>query len=230
MRPPSFSPLPARRHAPPSAAPSRRRLSAARAGWLLASGLGASALAWPATLQVLVSDEAGQPLSGAAVFVESRDTHGASRPAVQRELAITGPTHPHAHALSVVAVGTPLAFSNPGNVAHQLFSRSPAKKFDLKLAAGQSAAPVVFDQAGIAAVGCSLHDDIVAWVVVVDTPFHGRTGPDGKLSISAMPTGRYRLRVWHPAMPPGAHPLDQALTMTVSGVTQVKLQVPGLAP
>ncbi len=228
MRPPSFSPLPAQRHAPPGAAPSRRRLGAARAGLLLASGLGASALAWPATLQVLVSDEAGQPLSGAAVFVESRETHGASRPAARRELAITGQAH--AHALSVVTVGTPLAFSNPSNVAHQLFSRSPAKKFDLKLAAGQSVAPMVFDQAGIAAVGCTLHDDVVAWVVVVDTPFHGRTGPDGKLSISAMPTGRYRLRVWHPAMPPGAPALDQALVMTVSGVTQVKLQVPGLAP
>lgn len=227
MRPPRLTLLPAPGHAPTDAAPSAR-LSAARAGLLLASGLGASALACSATLQVLVSDDAGQPLSGAAVFVQSRDARGALRPPAPRDLAVS--SQPPAHSVSVVTVGTPLAFSNTDSVAHQLFSRSPAKKFDLKLTAGESVGPMVFDQPGIAAVGCTLHDDIAAWVVVVDTPFHGRTGLDGKLSISAMPTGRYRLRVWHPAMPSGAPALDQALAMTLSGVTQVKLQVPGLAP
>jgi hypothetical protein len=59
---------------------------------------------------------------------------------------------------------------------------------------------VVFDKPGIALIGCNIHDPMTAWIVVVDTLFHGVTGGDGRARIQALPTGKYRLKVWHPGL------------------------------
>ena len=47
----------------------------------------------------------------------------------------------------------------------------------LKLYAGSAASPVVFDKTGIGVLGCNIHDNMTAWVVIVDTPYYGRSAP-----------------------------------------------------
>ncbi len=99
--------------------------------------------------------------------------------------------------ISVVRVGTSVSFPNSDRIRHEVYSFSPAKPFTLKLYAGRSAPPVVFDRAGLVVLGCNIHDSMVAFVAVVDTPYFGRTDAEGRVTINA-PPGRYRLRVWHP--------------------------------
>lgn len=179
------------------------------------------------TLVLQASDAAGQPLAGAVVFLESKDARAASRPATGVEIV-------QAHrqfnpAVTVVPVGTAVNFPNRDTVRHHLYSFSPVKTFEVKLYVGTPAAPVVFDQPGIAVLGCNIHDQMAAWVLIVETPWYGRSGSDGRWTHASVAPGSYRLRTWHPALPVGAVPADQALQVEAGGaVATVRLL--GLAP
>lgn len=98
--------------------------------------------------------------------------------------------------VSVVRTGTTVTFPNSDHIRHQVYSFSPAKPFTLKLYAGSPETPVVFDHPGLVVLGCNIHDDMVAFVGVVDSPYFAKTADSGMASLS-LPAGRYRLRVWH---------------------------------
>ncbi|WP_394788860.1 methylamine utilization protein [Rhodoferax sp.] len=188
-------------------------------------GAGLPALA--ANLQVVVQDAAGKPLPEAVVFLESREAAAAVKPLQGAEVAqINKQFDPQ---VRVVTVGTAVQFPNRDTVRHQVYSFSPIKTFELKLYAGATANPVLFDKPGIAVLGCNIHDKMVAWMVVVDTPYFARSAADGKSQLENVPPGNYHLRIWHVNLPVGAAPLDQALTVPASGANlTVKMQ--GLVP
>lgn len=179
-------------------------------------------------LEVLVTDAAGKPLAGAAVFLESREAKAAVKPV--NTIEIVQSARQFTQAVTVVPVGSAVSFPNRDTVRHHLYSFSPVKKFEIKLYVGTPAAPVVFDQPGIAALGCNIHDSMAAWVVVVDTPHHGLTGADGKALLATVPPGSYRLRAWHPSLPPGAPAQDQPQVLATSGMQSVSVKLAGPAP
>ena len=100
----------------------------------------------------------------------------------------------------VVPVGTSVHFPNRDSVRHHVYSFSPAKKFELKLYTGTPANPVVFERAGVVTLGCNIHDRMVGWIVVVDTPYYAQAAEGAaQVQINGVPAGNYKLRVWHPA-------------------------------
>ncbi|RZI82002.1 MAG: hypothetical protein EOP38_17435 [Rubrivivax sp.] len=101
--------------------------------------------------------------------------------------------------LLVVQTGTSVLFPNFDTVRHHVYSFSATKKFELKLYSGTPAAPVVFDKPGTATLGCNIHDQMLGYIHVVDTPFFGVTGSDGQVNLD-LPAGEHRLRVWWPAL------------------------------
>jgi plastocyanin len=170
---------------------------------------------------VIASD--GQPLPDAAVFLEPREGRLPSKPELGVE--IEQADRQFTNRVTVVPLGTEVSFPNRDKVRHHVYSFSPAKTFDLKLYIGTPANPVLFDRAGIAVLGCNIHDQMVAWVVVVDTPHHGLSGAPGSVKLDNVAPGSYRLRTWHPALPPGAPALDQALAVPAAG-SAVTVQLP----
>src|SRR5690606_15298967 len=70
--------------------------------------------------------------------------------------------------------------------------------------------PVVFDQPGIVVVGCNIHDWMIGWIVVLDTPHHARSAADGKVRLE-VPDGEYTLRAWHPRLPDA--PVERRVTV-----------------
>lgn len=176
-----------------------------------ALAIGLLPAAWAGPLEVSVTDGAGKPLAGAVVFAESPAARAALKPATGVEIAQAA--RQFAPQVTVVPVGTAVNFPNRDTVRHHVYSFSPVKPFEIKLYVGTPASPVVFDKAGIAVLGCNIHDNMVAWVVVVDTPYFGQTGADGRLTLAGLPAGAYRLRAWHASLPAGAPVLDQALTV-----------------
>ena len=212
----------------PTAVPTTRPTLPLRAVWLAAC---ASALALPAaatTLDVQVLDGAGKPLAGVALFLESREAKAAVRPL--NTIEVVQANRQFLQPVTLVPVGSAVSFPNRDTVRHHLYSFSPVKKFELKRYVSTPAAPVLFDQPGIAALGCNIHDHMAAWVVVVETPYYGLSGADGKLNLARLPPGSYRLRTWHPGLAPGAAALDQPVLITASGSTQAQVRVAGLAP
>ena len=173
--------------------------------------LGAVLPAWAGSLQVQVQDKNGKPLPDAIVFLESPETKAAAKPLKGVEVAqIAKQFKP---AVTVVTPGSAVLFPNQDTVRHHVYSFSPAKTFELKLYAGVPANPVVFDKVGVAVLGCNIHDNMVAWVLVVDTPYFGRTDAAGKLSLDNVPNGNYKLRTWHASLPTGAAAAEQAQTI-----------------
>jgi plastocyanin len=99
--------------------------------------------------------------------------------------------------VTIVRSGTAITFPNSDRIRHQVYSFSPAKEFSLKLYAGSPKTAVLFDQPGLVVLGCNIHDKMVAFVGVVDSPYFAKVLPSGSAEVN-LPAGRYRLRVWNP--------------------------------
>jgi plastocyanin len=106
----------------------------------------------------------------------------------------------------VVRKGGRVIFTNNDVTKHQVYSFSLIKQFQFVVAQGETSSPVEFDQPGIAAIGCNIHDQMIAYVYVSDAPFAATSDSKGRTAIRDIPDGRYRLSVWHPQMAGGATP------------------------
>ena len=98
----------------------------------------------------------------------------------------------------VVPVGSSVTFPNSDTVSHQVYSFSPARKFQFPLYRGSPNPPVNFDQVGVVTIGCNIHDQMRAYVFVVNGQYFGRTDADGTWSVGDVEPGEYQIQVWHP--------------------------------
>jgi plastocyanin len=112
-----------------------------------------------------------------------------------------------------IQTGTWVEFPNSDDIRHQVYSTSPAKKFQLPLYKGKPAFPVQFNTAGTVVLGCNIHDWMSAYIVVVDTPYFARA-ENGRASIPDVEPGQYTVRVWYPEMT--EEPLPVSLTVGAS--------------
>jgi len=122
--------------------------------------------------------------------------------------------------VSVVRAGTEVSFPNSDRIRHQVYSFSPAKVFTLKLYAGTASAPVSFEKPGLVVLGCNIHDYMVGFVAVVDSPYFAKLPASGSAVIN-LPPGLYRLRVWHPYLTAAIAPQEVSVQSAplVIGVT-----------
>jgi len=98
----------------------------------------------------------------------------------------------------VVPAGSDVSFPNFDNVRHHVYSFSPVRRFELRLYAREQARSVHFDRPGIVPLGCNIHDNMIAFIDVVDTGFAARTDSAGRANFTAIPGGPVLVRVWHP--------------------------------
>ena len=98
----------------------------------------------------------------------------------------------------VVGVGTRVDFPNNDTVSHQVYSFSPAKRFQLPLYKGEFHPPVTFDRAGLVVLGCNIHDSMVGYIYVTPAPYFGTTAATGSLTFKQLPRGDYQVTIWSP--------------------------------
>lgn len=121
-----------------------------------------------------------------------------------------------------IRVGTLVSFPNRDNIKHHVYSFSPAKRFELKLYSSGTAQPVLFDKPGIVALGCNIHDWMLAYIDVLETPYFAKTDAQGHVGIDALPDGAYHVEVWHPRL--RGNVTDFAQDVTLSGAKPTALQ------
>ena len=102
--------------------------------------------------------------------------------------------------VTAIQKGTAVQFPNQDDVKHHIYSFSPAKKFELPLYAGTPAEPVVFDKAGLVTLGCNIHDWMIGYILVVETPWFAVTTGDGRAQLRGPPAGTYQVEVWQPRL------------------------------
>jgi plastocyanin len=99
--------------------------------------------------------------------------------------------------LTVIEVGSVVNFPNKDPFFHNVFSLFNGKRFDLGLYEAGSSNSVHFDRAGISYLFCNIHPEMSGIVVVVPTPYFGVSNGTGKVTLTNVPNGRYKLHVWY---------------------------------
>jgi plastocyanin len=191
----------------------------------LAALLCALAAAGPtraATLVITVLTADGRPLPGAVVTAHPLDAP-AHRPQPIKAV-MDQVNRAFAPDLLVIPVGSTVTFPNTDTVSHQIYSFSPAKRFQLPLYRGTPYPPVHFDQAGVVTLGCNIHDEMVGYLVVTDAPYYARTDAKGAWS-SEVARGRYRITIWHPRMRDEAADLERELSVGEADHAELTLRL-----
>jgi plastocyanin len=156
-----------------------------------------------ATIVVAVQTSDGRPFSGAVLTIHT--LNGGDHPGVPVNAIMDQVNRAFVPDLLVIPPGSTVAFPNSDSVSHQIYSFSAARKFQLPLYRGKPYPPVRFDQAGLVTLGCNIHDSMLAYVLITDAPYFGRTDATGSWSVD-VPRGSYRVTVWHPRIQAGSEP------------------------
>jgi plastocyanin len=194
-----------------------------RAPSLFVAAMLASLPAGAASVEVTVTDSRGARIADAVVWAMPKAA-APQRP--RREAAVEQRDQRFSPLVSVVQTGTRVRFPNRDPVRHQVYSFSAAKPFEIKLYAGTSAPPILFDKAGEIVLGCNIHDDMLGYIYVVDTPWFAKTAADGAARIADLPGGDYELKVWHYAqsMPAQARAIRLRADETLAAALNVSLK------
>jgi len=164
-----------------------------------------------AGMRVQVADQLGAPVMDAIVYaVPVSGKLPAAKPA---GAVIDQIKRQFVPLVSVAQTGAAITFPNKDNIEHDVYSFSPAKRFELNLYHGIPAKPVVFDNPGLVVMGCNIHDTMVAYLLLVDTPYFAKTDANGHANIDNLPADSYKLMVWHYRMTePNALPTQKVST------------------
>jgi plastocyanin len=175
-----------------------------------------------ATLTLAVRLPDGRPLADAVVTVQPKG----------RKFAAAAPIHAvmdQIHRMFVpevlvIPVGSSVSFPNSDSVSHEIYSFSPAKRFQLPLYRGKPYPPVVFDHRGVVILGCNIHDWMIGYIEVTDAPFYGTTDAQGTWT-AELPAGRYEITVWHPRMREQTPTLNRELSLDARDRAALTLQL-----
>ncbi len=130
----------------------------------------------------------------AVVYLEGQFPHSgapAMRQMVQKDLNFTP-------ALLPVQTGTTVEFPNEDDTYHNIFSYSPAKRFDLgRYRPDERPIPSqTFDTAGLVTLRCDIHEHMRGLILVLNSPHFVTTGADGHYRLTGVPAGKYTLKAW----------------------------------
>lgn len=195
-----------------------------RAALWCSAWLVAGHAAGAADLGVTVQDPAGHGVEGIVVLAEP-DVPSTDHSAV-RTVIMDQKHMQFVPDIVVIQTGSAVDFPNSDQIKHQVYSFSPAKTFQLSLYAGRRYPPVRFDRPGLVTVGCNIHDFMIGFIYVTDSPFFGRTDADGKLQLHGLAAGGYLLTLWHPGMhEPGGTFVRRPVTLTADAPASERFQL-----
>jgi plastocyanin len=199
-----------------------QRAAAAALGLAALTLLSAAPAEAAGPLVATVTDHAGRPLGDAVVTVHPAAGVRGYRP---RAAVIDQRDRDFVPWVSVVEQGATVTFPNRDKTMHHVYSFSPAKRFEMKVRPGDAGQTVLFDRPGVVAVGCNIHDWMQAFIFVSDTPYHAKTGSDGRAQITGLPEGELRIAAWHPyqraELPPQTVTASAGATQRISIVLDV---------
>lgn len=152
-----------------------------------------------ASVAVFVRDQNGAAVANAVVsaHVQGRSTLRPVHPPIatieQVGMAFVPRVLP-------VLRGTRVRFPNLDTVQHHVYSFSTAKQFQISLYAGEPAESILFDKPGVVVLGCNIHDGMLGYVYVLDTPHFAKTNKSGRAYLDGVIERTHELRIWHPRL------------------------------
>jgi plastocyanin len=180
-----------------------------------------------ATVTATVTDDQGRVLPNAVVMIAPEAGNTPVPPLEGSKLStatIDQKDETFVPFVVVIRTGGSVRFHNSDAIRHHVYSFAPIRQFEMVQPPGDTSPPVRFDKPGSAAIGCNIHDHMIAYIQVTDAPWAMVTTADGRAVIADIPAGRYVATVWHPWLrprvePPAVHLVlakeDSALAVTL---------------
>lgn len=120
-----------------------------------------------------------------------------------------------------VALGGEVTFPNQDPFFHNVFSYSPAARFDLGRYPQGEAKEVVFDTPGVVKVFCEVHESMRSLILVTENRFYAEAAVDGSFVLEGVPAGIWTIVGWD-----ADHGVsEETVTVTDGGVTRVELSI-----
>ena len=151
-----------------------------------------SALSAASDVSGQVQISSGRFASNAVVYLE-----GGPRSTPMQHVVVDQRDREFIPHVSVVTVGTTVDFPNNDTVFHNVFAEYQAKRFDLGMYPRGTSKHQTFDKPGLVAMMCSVHSEMGAYIMVVDTPYYAVADKHGLFLIKNVKPGKYTLKVWH---------------------------------
>lgn len=168
---------------------------------MLKSVLALVLLAAPAMagdVAVEVRDQAGQPVRDAVVMIKPAAGLAGAPMKVSWPMLMAQQNIQFAPYVLIVPLGSTVSFPNKDKVRHHVYSFSAPKTFELKLYGKDESRTVTFDKPGAVSLGCNIHDTMIGFIYVSETPYAAKSGADGMAVVKDVPAGGATLLVWHP--------------------------------
>jgi plastocyanin len=156
-----------------------------------------------ANLNISVEDAHSKALPDAALYLTDGPGNGVEP---VKEARVDQKDRQFVPRITVVQIGTVITFPNRDPFRHSVYSFSRPKTFQLKLFAGKTPDPILFDKPGIVGIGCNIHDEMSAWILVVDTPLFGKADATGHFVFHDLKPGTYQLYGWYPGLEVASRP------------------------
>ena len=179
--------------------------------------------AWAGDLAVELKSTSGQPVSDAVVSFRPAAGVTSTPARFNAPLRVEQNSIHFDPFILIVPVGAEVAFPNKDKVRHHVYSFSPAKRFELKLYGRDETRKVTFDKAGVVALGCNIHDQMIGFIVVLDTPYAAKVGASGQTTLTNLPPGGGVLTVWQPFMRGRDNQVVQQVVIPAQGAARAAL-------
>lgn len=151
-------------------------------------------------LDILVVDQNGSPVKDAIITIpEGSITEIPSEPAIMDQVDVTFVPH-----VLAIEQGRKVIFPNSDDIRHHVYSFSEPKRFEIKLYKGVPKTPITFDQSGVVALGCNIHDSMLGYIYVSPWPEFKLTDASGRATLSRSVN---KITVWHPWVENLAEPI-----------------------
>jgi plastocyanin len=192
---------------------------------LLLAALCAPLPAAAGELTVELKSAAGLPVSDAVVSFKPAAGASVSPTRVSAPFRIEQNDVHFDPFILIVPVGAEVSFPNMDKVRHHVYSFSAAKRFEIKLYGRDETRRVTFDKAGVVALGCNIHDKMMGFVVVVDTPYAVKVSRTGQATLTNLPAGGGTLTVWQPFMRGRDNQVAQQIVIPAQGAAHAAITV-----
>lgn len=177
-------------------------------------------------INALITDEDGNPLEYAVITLVGESPALESKNAVMPPPVMTQQNIQFSPFVLPVAVGTTVSFPNKDKIRHHVYSFSKVKRFELELYGEDEEKSVVFDKEGIVALGCNIHDNMLAYIYVARSHSFATTDEKGGATIVNVMPGTYDAYVWHPRLSGEEEDYKKQITVTDQGIDQLKFEIP----
>lgn len=177
------------------------------------------------TVSGTVADEDGNPIEHAVITLVSGDETIVYENAVMPPPVMTQRDIQFTPFVLPIVLGTTVTFPNEDKVRHHVYSFSKVKRFELELYSQEEEKSILFDAPGVVALGCNIHDSMLAFIYVAKSNLFVKTDEQGVANLDDIPPGTYEAYVWHPRLSGSEEDTVQKITVDEEGVSTFSFDI-----